>query len=122
MGTRNPRDLFASDMWSFGCIVLEILTGGTLYNGKSEVDQLLGVFRIAGAPGEEGLSYLKSLPSVSESGLVLPSSGQNWGLLEFNSKEDEPFFELVRSCLNPSPAERITARQALELEVFSDLL
>ncbi|KAJ1609492.1 hypothetical protein OIY81_2352 [Cryptosporidium canis] len=66
LGTNCTSDLFAGDMWSFGCIATEILTGETLFNGKSEIDQLLSILRIVGVPEGKGLNYLSSLSSVSE--------------------------------------------------------
>ncbi|KAK9171755.1 Protein kinase domain protein [Cryptosporidium meleagridis] len=122
LGTRNSNDLFASDIWSFGCIALELLTGKTLFSGRNEIDQLFGILRLVGNPSGTSLEYLKSLPSISESGLVLPVFKTNWDLLKLIKKEDEAFFELIRSSLNPSSIERITAKQALRLEIFLDFL
>ncbi|OII75048.1 uncharacterized protein cubi_03158 [Cryptosporidium ubiquitum] len=122
LGTRNLDDLFASDIWSFGCIAFELLTGKALFNGENEIDQLLSIFRIVGTPVEASLNYLNSLPSISKSGIILPSFKPNWELLGFNCKDSKPFFELLRHSLNPSSLERITATQALKLKIFSDLL
>ncbi|KAH8581967.1 cyclin-dependent kinase A-1 [Cryptosporidium sp. chipmunk genotype I] len=83
LGTRNSNDLFASDIWSFGCVAFELLTGETLFNGRNEIDQLFSIFRIVGTPLETSLDYLKSLPSVSESGLVLPLIKPNWDLKNY---------------------------------------
>ncbi|TRY50800.1 Protein kinase domain containing protein, partial [Cryptosporidium tyzzeri] len=120
LGTRNSNDLFASDMWSFGCIALELLTGKALFSGKNEIDQLFGIFRLVGTPLGTSLDYLKSLPSISESGLVLPIFKTNWDLQKLINKEDKAFLELIIYSLNPSSTERITAKQALRLEIFLD--
>lgn len=122
LGTRNSNDLFASDMWSFGCIALELLTGKALFSGKNEIDQLFGIFRLVGTPLGTSLDYLKSLPSISESGLVLPIFKTNWDLQKLINKEDKAFLELIIYSLNPSSTERITAKQALRLEIFLDFL
>lgn len=38
------------DMWSFGCILAELFTGYPLFPGENEVDQLLAIMEVLGAP------------------------------------------------------------------------
>ena len=52
---RAPEILFgaaeysaAVDMWSAGCIFVEMLAGKPLFPGTSELDQLLKIFRCVG--------------------------------------------------------------------------
>jgi cell division cycle 2-like len=37
----------AIDMWSLGCIMAELLTKKSLFNGKSEIDQLNQVYLVS---------------------------------------------------------------------------
>eukprot|EP00731_Ephydatia_muelleri_P009545 Em0005g131a len=38
------------DMWSFGCILVEMHTGETLFSGKDEVDQMCKIVEVLGIP------------------------------------------------------------------------
>ena len=40
----------AIDMWSFGCILVELFTGYPLFPGESEAEQLLCIMEVLGPP------------------------------------------------------------------------
>lgn len=48
------------DMWSAGCILVEMLSGRPLFPGKDEIDQVNLICNVLGAPTE------KSMPGCSE--------------------------------------------------------
>ena len=41
------------DIWSLGCIFVEMITKTALFPGDSEIDQLFKIFRIMGTPNEK---------------------------------------------------------------------
>ena len=43
----------AIDMWSFACIIVELITGQPLFQGDSEADQLLAIMEVLGNPPED---------------------------------------------------------------------
>lgn len=43
----------AIDMWSFGCIMVELYLGIPIFPGSSGFDQLQKIFEILGIPGQE---------------------------------------------------------------------
>lgn len=45
----------AIDMWSLGCILYELHTGDPLFNGNSEVDQMMKITEVLGMPPEHML-------------------------------------------------------------------
>lgn len=62
----------AIDVWSVGCILVEMFNGTTLFRGKDYLDQLNCIFNILGTPHEDDLqnigapragSYVKQLQS-----------------------------------------------------------
>lgn len=45
----------AIDMWSFGCILIELFTGYPIFPGESEEEQLALIMEVRGAPPDEVL-------------------------------------------------------------------
>ena len=46
-------DGFALDVWSAGCIFVELFLGRPLFRGEDEVDQLARIFSVLGVPTDE---------------------------------------------------------------------
>ncbi|KAG5020494.1 hypothetical protein GYH30_016186 [Glycine max] len=63
----NGRDHLvnnAIDIWSLGCIMVELLSKESLFNGKTEFEQLDKIFRILGTPNETIWLGFSELPQV----------------------------------------------------------
>ena len=45
----------AIDMWSLGCILYELHTGDPLFNGSSEIDQMMKVTEMLSIPSDKML-------------------------------------------------------------------
>ena len=41
---------FEVDMWAVGCLLAEMTLGEPLFNGESEIEQLLKIFKLTGRP------------------------------------------------------------------------
>lgn len=59
------------DLWSFGCIVTEMLSGMPLFSGESEVDQLYSIIEVLGPPPEQLIkSSAKRFKLFGQEGLL----------------------------------------------------
>lgn len=62
---RAPELIFANleydssiDVWSFGCLLAEMIHGKPFFQGESTVDQLIQIMKILGTPDSNQLLYL----------------------------------------------------------------
>ena len=55
----NLRYNESVDMWSIGVVIFEMLTGYLPFQGSSEIDYLLSIFRMKGTPTEEKNVFFK---------------------------------------------------------------
>jgi serine/threonine protein kinase len=117
------------DMWSFGCILVELFTGYPLFPGESEAEQILCMMEVLGLPslGLLERSTRKKLFFDSEGNpkLVPNSRGKvrypgRKDLKDLLKGCDASFMDLVRSCLEWDPAKRITPEEASAHEWILD--
>ena len=113
----------AIDMWSFGCILLELYTGYPIFPGESENDQMLRIMEILGPPPAELLQISTRKKHFFESDdkakLIPNSKGKvrvpgSRPLKELIEVHDPHFIEFVAETMVWDPRERITAEIALK--------
>jgi len=129
----------AIDMWSFGCILAELLTGYPLLPGEDESDQLACMIELLGMPPQRLIDTSKRSRNFISSkgyprycsqtqmpdGTVILNGGRSRrgkvrgppGSKEWSSAlkgcEDSLFIDFLRRCLVWDPNERMTPAQAL---------
>lgn len=107
------------DLWSVGCIFAEFLSMEPLFPGKSEVDQLNKIFKTLGTPNERIWPGYNKLPAVQK--MTFAEFPVSQLRTRFAGMLTETGINLINKFLTYSPAERVTAEEALKHDYFTEL-
>nr|CAD2180620.1 unnamed protein product [Meloidogyne enterolobii] len=126
----------ALDMWSFGCILAELLTGRVLFPGNNEGDQLALIIELLGIPDEKLLGKVrrkkeffnsegnplycegkkineeKTILKGGEKGKLRGLPGSRTMQDALKNKGNEFFLDFLKLCLVWNPETRLTPIQA----------
>ena len=100
------------DIWSFGCIVFELLTGRYLFPGKSQEDQLLKITSIIGSAPSSLVQKSRKKYEILEK--YSEASSKHSGKLQFLLDEDSQLLSFLQGCLQWDPDRRFSADEALK--------
>lgn len=104
------------DMWSAGCIMLELFTTKPVFQGNDEIHQLSVIYKILGTPTPERWQGVTELPWYE---LVTPTPNLTNHFRDYFSKWMTPAaLDLAEELLSYDPAKRISASQALQHAYF----
>lgn len=105
------------DIWSIGCIFVEMINHRPLFPGDSEIDELYKIFMKLGTPDEAVWPGVRNLPDWKE---TFPK----WrpSTMQQICPNLEPLgLDLLGRMLSYDPQLRITAKQALQHAYFHDI-
>lgn len=114
----SPQDPYtaAVDMWSAGCIMIELLIRAPLFPGSDFLDQLARIFHVIGKPTPDEIAklhnaqarkFINSLPNRKKTPFA-----------ELFPDMDKSAADLLDNLLQYDPTRRISASQALQHPFF----
>jgi serine/threonine protein kinase len=110
------------DIWSAGCILVEICTGAHLFGQDNALGVISLIYKIFGSFNEDILPGFKNFPS-SKILKSLPET-QGIGLVGYIKKNqkfkfvNEDFYDLIEKMLRIDPVKRISAKDSLAHKWF----
>eukprot|EP01080_Neovahlkampfia_damariscottae_P001294 gene1294-11378_t len=105
------------DIWSCGCIFIELFTLLPIFQGQSDISQLFEIFSILGTPTKEEWPEMVELPYYKTN---FPNFKKN--ILPSKVKEmEQEGYDLLTKMLTYDPSQRISAKLALSHSYFDDL-
>lgn len=132
---RAPQLIFGNtqyttqiDMWSAGCVIGQMLIIKPLFQGDSNIDQLVEIIKLLGCPSTTEI--LEMNPDYDISKFQLPKIGaKSWQkVIQFltqifpsNEYLGDGFIDLMKNVLCFSPHKRYTPVQALQHPFFDEL-
>jgi glycogen synthase kinase 3 beta len=122
---RAPELLFGAtfytqqvDIWSLGCVIAEMMTNRSLFEGSNSNSMLIKIIRTLGSPSAADITAMMLDPAEID---IVDAEGQGVGhrIRKLNPLVDEELVQLVELMIVYSPEKRITADAALQLPLFA---
>jgi len=104
-----PNYTYAVDVWSMGCVLVEMYLGSMLFQGSTEIAQLEMIIHACGSINEKTYPGIKGIAGIHS--FKLPQSPRR--IESIIEKHDASAVEIVSRMLCVDPCKRITADEVL---------
>ncbi|KAI7872741.1 kinase-like domain-containing protein [Spinellus fusiger] len=110
----------AVDMWSVGCIMIEMFIMAPLFTGDSQIDQLFRIFQVLGTPNEELWNGVTSLKTFKHAFPVWKTVDIKKAINDIKGAvyASDAAHDLLKSLLDYDPSLRISALRAVKHPFF----
>jgi mitogen-activated protein kinase 15 len=106
------------DIWSFGCLMAELIKGKPLFAGNSTLNQLEKLLSWTGSPSPSDIQSLES--DVGWSMIENMRAVKQKSIREWLPNADELALDLISKMLQFSPKKRITIEEVLKHPYLRD--
>ncbi|CAF3164871.1 unnamed protein product [Rotaria socialis] len=112
----------AIDMWSFGCILVELFTGYPIFPGENEQEQLAMIMEVIDLPPSHVLEQgtrrklffdSKGVPRTVSTKTLKKRRPASRPLGQILRTTDNNFIDFIRRCFEWDPIERLTPEEGL---------
>jgi glycogen synthase kinase 3 beta len=125
----------ASDVWSTGCVMAELMLGQPLFPGESGIDQLVEIIKVLGTPTrdqirtmnpnymEHKFPQIKPHPfsKVCNSTCLQEHGPRTSDIIKVFRKADNNAIDLISKLLEYTPTQRLSAIEAMVHPFFDEL-
>jgi dual specificity tyrosine-phosphorylation-regulated kinase 2/3/4 len=105
------------DIWSLACVIVELMIGGPLFAGGNELEQLILIARVLGAPPPRMVEGSKRrrefFDALGRLRLLQPTRAGSTPLESILKTADPHLLDFLKKCLRWEPSERLTAAEGL---------
>jgi len=108
----------AIDVWSFGCVVAELLLGTPIFPGPTAVDQLVEIVRVMGTPTKDEIMSMN--PNYQDNNRFPTVKSPPWASV-FKQGTNTEAIDLVSKLLVYYPTKRYKAIEACGHSFFDEL-
>ncbi|CAD5124341.1 unnamed protein product [Dimorphilus gyrociliatus] len=103
-----------ADVWSVGCILMELLTGQILFQGTSSIEHFKNIINFVGTPNDSVLSKIPSAINFIKS----LNYRHPVDLHDYIPHVHESIIQLLQAMLRFDPDDRPSAKEALKHDSF----
>ena len=106
----------ALDIWAAGCVFYEMLTKNPLFPGRNSFEQIHLINNILGNPSKSDLNKIRAANNILKQ--IKFTRNQPKGIESLLPKYSPLIWDILKKMLAYCPQDRITAREALDHDVF----